>query len=387
MLDAIVVGAGPAGNQTALRLAEQGFRIAVLDYRERIGDKLCTGIVGKQCFDSYNVPDSLVLHESKSATFITHDGEKIHVERESPQAYVIDRVKFVALLAERAKSAGAEYLTGARVREIQRSADQVTVSYDSHGESRRLWARMIVVATGVSSNFSRSVGLSPAREFAFASQAVVEAPEIDEVQVLLPGVVPKGHFGWITPHINGQALVGAIGRPRARYDDVALKLANSGLIEQQTIQWNHWPVPVGRAERTVADRAVLVGDAAGQVKPTTGGGIFYALTSADMAAEEIGDALRRDDLGPESLSAYETAWKSALGRELRVGSIARSIYERLDPASVKALLKTAEASGMLKERGSFDWHADLIVRGLKYRMFDAARAPLRAMSGAFSALV
>jgi len=205
--------------------------------------------------------------------------------------------------------------------------------------------------------------------------------------VLLPGIVPKGHFGWIAPQSDGQALVGAIGRPRAEYDDMASVLIRAGLITQQEVHWNHWPVPVGRAERTVADRAVLVGDAAGQVKPTTGGGIFYALTAADLAAEAIGDALRRDDLGSKSLSTYETSWKSALGRELRVGSIARSIYERLDPASVKRILKTAESNGLLKERSSFDWHADLIVRGLSYRAFDTVLAPLRAMSGALSALV
>jgi geranylgeranyl reductase family protein len=361
--------------------------VAVLDYRRQIGDKLCTGIVGRQCFDTYGVPNSLVLHEARGATFIAHDSERVRVEREARQAYAIDRVAFVALLAERAKAAGAEYVTGARVTRVEKRPGHVEAWYERDGETRSLRARSIIVAAGVSSQVARMSGLSPARDLAFASQAVVDAPAIAETQVLLPGIVPQGHFGWLVPQGNGKALLGAIGRPRAAYGQMAAKLAEQGLIADVPTRWSHWPVPVGRAETTVADRALLVGDAAGQVKPTTGGGIFYAMQAADMAAEALDGSLRRDDLSASALSAYDAAWKSALGRELRVGRIARSVYERLDGPSVKRLLKAAESSGLLKERGSFDWHADLIVRGLSYRMFDAILAPLRAVSVAFSALV
>lgn len=387
-----MVGAGPAGNQTALGLALAGHDVAVVDYRARPGDKLCTGIVGRQCFEEYSVPASMVLHEAHAATFLAKDSEPVTVRRERAQAYVIDRVAFVSNIAERAAAAGARYITESVVNSIEMGADGVQVSIRTgrtRHQRRVLKSRAIVMASGAGSRVAEMAGLSPSRKLAYASQTVVEAPGDSGVNVMLPGVLPSGHFGWLVPQGDGRALLGVLGRPRnGRAASMALQVAQAnGIAGAQVAEWQHWPVPVGAAPVTSNHRALLVGDAAGQVKPTTGGGIYYALLAADIAASTLDNGLRSGSLGATAMRGYDRRWKAALGTELRVGRFARSIFERLDGRTVANLLRASEASGLLDEEGSFDWHSRLIIRWMGHRMFDTALAPFRAVGGVLSAIV
>ena len=102
----IVIGAGPAGNSTALHLAQLGYSVTVIEREERIGDKLCSGIEGRECVRRYPADESLVCRDARSACFIAPSGEELELAREEPQAFVLDRVAYVASFASRAKEPG-----------------------------------------------------------------------------------------------------------------------------------------------------------------------------------------------------------------------------------------------------------------------------------------
>ena len=136
MHDVIVAGAGPAGNMTALRLAEAGRDVLVLDWRHKIGDKLCTGIIGRECFERYRPDPETVFHEAQSARVFSPSGASYRFERDSPEAYVIDRVAFVASLSRRAADAGAAYVLGEKVVGISANGRGVSVETDGPGGSR-----------------------------------------------------------------------------------------------------------------------------------------------------------------------------------------------------------------------------------------------------------
>ena len=118
-------------------------------------------------------------------------------------------------------------------------------------------------------------------------------------------------------------------------------------------------LPLGPVSRSYGDRVVAVGDAAGLVKPTTGGGIYYGMLSGTLAAEVGSDALRRDRLDASGLRHYETRWRRRLGQEIRVGLAFRRIAARLSDESIDELIELARVDGvapLLQETASFNWH-------------------------------
>ena len=124
--------------------------------------------------------------------------------------------------------------------------------------------------------------------------------------------------------------------------------------------------------RTYADRVVAVGDAAGLVKPTTGGGIYYGLLSGSMAADVLGDALRRDRLGEKTLRQYETLWRRRLGQEIRVGLAFRRIAARFSDETIDSLIDLARVNGivpLLQENASFNWHRKAAIALLGHPSF------------------
>ena len=121
----------------------------------------------------------------------------------------------------------------------------------------------------------------------------------------------------------------------------------------------------------------MVGDAVGQVKPTTGGGIYYGLLCADIAANNLHRALNDDDLSARNLAGYEREWKKKLGRELKIGYWARKFYEHLSDKQVDRIFDIIKSNGvdealLKKDDLSFDWHGEVILKLLGHRVLSKA---------------
>ena len=159
MEDVIVLGAGPAGNGTALELARAGFNVTVIDCRETVGDKLCTGVVSVECLREFPATLPVVYKTTSSATVVSPSGRRIWLEKEAPQAHVIDRVSYVADIAHQAQEAGATYLLGRSATDIRRSTDSVIVKLEGPLQPEQVRAKIVVIATGFGSAFTRQLGL------------------------------------------------------------------------------------------------------------------------------------------------------------------------------------------------------------------------------------
>ena len=189
MHDVIVMGAGPAGNMTALKLAEMGHSVLVLDWREDLGDKLCTGIIGNECAGYFSPDESHIYHEARSATIVSPKGRRLRVEKASPQALIVDRVAYVRSVADMAREAGADFVLGARVTAAHVSADGVTVKTETKSGSRSHSGKMAVVAGGFNSPLVRMVGLGgdETQDFMIGTQAEVEALDVCETECTAAG--------------------------------------------------------------------------------------------------------------------------------------------------------------------------------------------------------
>ena len=121
----------------------------------------------------------------------------------------------------------------------------------------------------------------------------------------------------------------------------------------------------------------MVGDAAGQVKPTTGGGVYFGLLSAGIAVDTLHRGLTNDTLSARGLADYERKWRRKLGKELEIDCYARKFYERLSDQRVDRIFDVIKSHGidesLLKADDlSFDWHSRAILRLMGHRAVSKA---------------
>jgi geranylgeranyl reductase family protein len=375
MHDVIIVGGGPVGSHVARRLAEKGHQVLVLEKKSRVGEKVCcTGIIGQECVNNFSIDNKVILRKVNSATLFSPSGYGLHLYRQEPQACVLDRSAFDIFMAERAQHSGAEYNFNSRVTGIITGNDHASVSVSCRGKEFKIPAKAVVIASGFSPGLNERLGLGTFKDFTTGAQAEVETPGIDEVEVYFGDMAP-GFFAWLVPTAPSMARVGLLAR---KDTGLYLKkwlahLAERGKIASAEAKLSYGGIPLKPPTRTYGERMIAVGDAAGQVKPTSGGGIYYGLLSAEIAADTLHRALADDDLSSGRLARYERAWRRKLGRELRAGYWARKLFERLSDRQIDRIFEIIKAGGideaLLKaEDLSFDWHSRTIIRLLKYQM-------------------
>ena len=381
MIDVIVVGAGPAGNNVAYRLAKLGYNVTVVDSRQRIGDKLCSGIVGRECIRQYPLDQSLVYRDVRLAKAVAPGGETVDFARRDIQAHVIDRVAYVASFADRAQSAGASYLLGKRVTEVTADAECATVRLSGESQGSILRAKALVLASGFGSGLTRQMGLGRVADFATGVQAEVLSPGVSDMHLYFGRHVAPEFFAWLVPTASGKALVGLLSRHNGltHLKSLIQNLQAQNRVAEVTKGPARWGVPLRPLERTFGNRLLVVGDAGGQVKPTTGGGIFYALLASEIAADALHKALRINDLSASQLGNYEREWKKLLVKELETGYSARQVFESLKDSQIDFLMHAIASNGIHKylvnsNAVSFDWHSRVITKVLSHPLFGKAFA-------------
>ena len=383
MEDVIVLGAGPAGNGTALELARAGFNVTVIDSRDTVGDKLCTGIVSVECLREFPTTLPVVQKTTSAATMVSPSGRRLWLEKETPQAHVIDRVSYVADIARQAQEAGATFLLGRTATDVRRSVDAVIVKLEGPRQPEDLRAKIVVIATGFGSTFTRQLGMGRIEDFVMGAQVEVLAPNVDEIEVYVGEAVAPGFFAWLVPTGTGKALLGLLSRARSgqHLRHLAGALEKRGTITALAGEARRWGVPLTPLASTVGDRVVVVGDAAGQVKPTTGGGIYYALLSSRIAARAIEGALKANVFSAEALAPYEEQWRGLLAEELEAGRRIRGLAEKLKDWQLEQLMRIVASNGFLRglltsSDVSFDWHGRLAQRVLGFPSLVSSLKPL-----------
>jgi len=374
--DVVVVGAGPAGLMAARELARRGHDVVALEEHASIGlPAHCTGILGFEAFAELDIPRDTILSTARSARFIAPDGSSVLVDTDRVNAAIVDRARFDQTLADSSRAAGVELRSNARVRSIEVHDRGVDVSADG-GAS--ITARACVLACGASYRFNRELGLGVPRAFVQSAQLERPFQGPAQVEVHLGRDRAPGGFAWVVPFerdgqscqrlgLMADARAGTLFRKFA--EDVRSRFAPGD---------DAWPdprlkiLPLGPVARTYANRVVAVGDAAGLVKPTTGGGIYYGLLSGSFAAETLDGALRADDLRETALRAYESRWRERLGAEIRIGLAFRTLASRLNDRAIDALIELARIDGivpMLRQTADFNWHRQSALALLKHAQF------------------
>lgn len=325
MYDFAVVGVGPAGARFAKRAAADGYDVIAFE-QGTVGTPLaCSGHVSRDVL-SYlpqEMRSTLRQNTIRGARFhVGGPGSRAYnFYRDEPVSNVIDRVGLDRHLADLAADAGADVREHHTVTDISESRDAVTLTVRGPEETTTVQARMVAGCDGPRSRVREAVGLPEPGELlhgvlGFTDRA--DAGDFVDVHLTVPSF-----FAWRIPRGDAGVEYGLAAPPGtdvpARFDRFVTEYAVT--VDDRC----SGAIPIGPPERVTARRTFLLGDAAGQTKPFTGGGIRYGLRAADHAADTI------DPTDLSTLSDYETAWRDDLQREIRLGALIRRAYSLPTP--------------------------------------------------------
>jgi digeranylgeranylglycerophospholipid reductase len=374
MHDVAIIGGGPGGLYAARQLAGRGFDVAVFEEHPAAGEPVhCTGILAVEAFDEFDIPRDAILNPLSTAQFFGPSGASIEYSTPQVEAVVVDRRRFDAALHERAREAGAGVEVDVKVTNVRVSSDCAAITTAS---GREVHARVCVLACGANYTLQRRLGLGMPSLYMQSAQIEVPAGRPGYVEVHFGAeVAPKG-FAWVVPVRRGDRSFARVGlmceRDAREYFDRFL--ARIGPRWQtSTSECAVAPrlkvLPLTPISRTYATRLLAVGDAAGLVKATTGGGIYYSLLSGSLAADVLTMALREDALGEATLSVYEQRWRAVLGDELAAQTTLRQIADNLSDEEIDALFHLAKTDGIMplvRRTAAFNRHRRLIVSLLNH---------------------
>src|SRR3989442_13167387 len=209
MNDAIVVGAGPAGLYTALRAAEGGLSVVVLEEHEELGVRThCSGIVSGETTRLFKVPDDVVLSRPLACLVISPGGRVAELEDPGEEIAVLDRAGFDRALAASVLEAGGVIRTGCRVDHISRGDRSVEVE-TNHGE--RLRARALVLACGVTYRFHPLLGSRLPSPILHTAQLELAASPAEKLEVHVGRQVAPEGIAWLVPVRRDDAADGKTG--------------------------------------------------------------------------------------------------------------------------------------------------------------------------------
>lgn len=327
--DVIVVGAGPSGSAAAIRAAQAGLDVLLIEKRQEIG-------VPVRCGEATDIDSTLMFmpldarwidaHISHYAITNTR-GERVVVPP-SGDTIIVNRKVFDAALAVEASRSGADLRVSTTALDLLKDGDHVTGVRLRHlGNVREVQARLIIAADGVESQVMRWAGMRtvPAlsdfytgAQFTLTKMRGYMEPDICEYHVGMADIAPGGYV-WVFPKGPDTANVGIVlAADRARERSAARWLQD--FVER------HYPqagvlsvvtggIPItGGLRRMVANGIMAVGDAAQQADPLLGGGIGLGMLGADMAMQVAVPALSRGDTRAKTLRDYEGLWRDRFGK-------------------------------------------------------------------------
>jgi geranylgeranyl reductase family protein len=374
MIDVTVVGAGPGGLVTGARLAAAGHRVLVLEEHDVIGAPVhCTGVLAHDAVEDLDLPRSAILNPLSTVRFVAPSGASFAYTTSRTEAIVIDRLAFDAALANRAAAAGAEIRRGCRVQSLETDAEGVTALLPDGATVR---SRAVVLACGANYRFQRAAGLGMPSTFLQSAQLELPVDSPGDVEMHFGSAIAPRGFAWAVP----------VCRPEGSFARIGVMAAHDPsryferMVERITPAWGvrrpadatprRRMLPLGATDRSYADRTLAVGDAAGLVKPTTGGGIYYSMVSGEIAADVLTAQLAADDLSASALAVYEQRCRARFHTEFTAQLALRVVAERMSDADIDALFSLAHTDGILplvRRTARFNQHRDFIVALFRHR--------------------
>lgn len=377
--DVLVVGGGPSGSFAAYNLAKLGVNVTVIEEHSKIGfPSHCAGhlsISGLTRLGLFPLTSEIIENVFYGATLYSPKGSSFSVTFDSPVTCAVNRPLFDRHIAELAEKKGASFQLSTRVEGLiieHNSVGGIVVNHQGRPEQIR--SKIVVDAEGVTSRLLKQTGLRSINSLQVvngveAELENVENTDLKNVEVYVGQDYAPGFYAWIIPKPDGRAKMG-LGADHGDAREFLKKLmskhpvASDKLGRAKVLSIVFHPITLGGLiPLACTDGFVAVGDAAGQVKPTTGGGIIFALNCARLAAEVIGTAVAKGDYSAKSLLPYQTRIDQQFGFDEKAMLIMRRALNRLSDEQADSLIRYFAGLKLDKALRSFD---DLDFQGRSF---------------------
>lgn len=362
--DVIVVGAGPGGSMAAKEAAERGLDVVLLEKRQEIGNPVrCAEGVSKAGLHAMIDPDPRwIAAEVKGARLYSPDGAKIVMSEDNSGnevGYVMERKIFDRGLAMHAAIAGARVMVKTRALGlIIENGKPCGVKAMRFGEVFDIAAPLVIGADGVESKVGRWASIDTSLlpgDIEVCAQFLVSYPGIDDeyCEFFFGNAISPGGYVWSFPKGKmlaniGIGILGSMSSPGAPVTQLR-KFLSRKMPEARIIEMVVGGVPVsGPIERTIADGVMLVGDAARQSDPITGGGILNAMQAGIIAGEVAADAVSSGDTGLGGLRPYEERWRETIGKQISRHLELKEFFVKLTDDDLNSLVHSLEKEDISK---------------------------------------
>ncbi len=375
--DVAVVGGGPIGCFIAEHLALKGRHVSILEEHPATGEPMhCAGLVTKRVFDISNCPkDGILQNKIFGAIIHSPDGSTLTIGGNKVHGLVINRQTFDEHQAKKATKAGAVLSVNHKVIAAKKHRQSIELTCQHDTRPVTVGCGLLIGADGSRSQIRSLFSFPKPRETLQGIGAELSDTLLDPhfVHIFVGQKIAPGFFAWIIPTNNHgtTARIGlCIGRHcRHPLQQYFTSLLHQPLLQQATITKRFGgTIPLGPLKKTTDGRIMLVGDAAAQVKPTSGGGLYTGFLCATHCISIAEAAFHTNHFDDSFLRSYHTRWTEEIGRELSLGMRFRNIFIRLTDVQINKYLKklnNKKAIDVINTYGDIDYPSKLAFPLLK----------------------
>jgi digeranylgeranylglycerophospholipid reductase len=374
----IVVGAGVAGSHAALEAARNGSKVVLLEEHPQVGvPSHCSGVVSLRGLSLLGIEPQPVFSQRmiQGAVFYPPKGEPLELRTKQPVALIINRAKFDQYVAKNAVAAGVELHAKSRVSKFERyPSGEVGVTVQD-GPSFK--GSIVIDASGAGSRLPEQAGLQtpdwtqllPGLQYELG-----ETPkQSDLVELFFGAHRAPGFFAWSIPTGDHSARVGLASRKsnvKKLLDDLVKDYWPKSTVEATK---SGSVLVSGPIDKCWSENFLVVGDAASQVKQTTGGGIIIGGYSGILAGRAAATAAKApEELRWKILMQYDRDWRDKFGSDLRRMGIAHKLFAGLSDETLKRLFEgVREYLPEIQDFADMDFQGEIIARMLRKKKFVA----------------
>ena len=377
----VIAGGGPIGGHIASTIAKAGHSVALIEEHHTPGAPLkCAGLVTSRVLDFYpRSKTDIIQNTIKGAHIHSPSGKIVTIGGNAVHAYAIDRSRFDAEIINQARKDGADLHLGKKIINAEKTPQGIAVTVQQKKEKTQITCDMVIGADGPHSTIRNTFQFPRPTEILKGIGADLEDTRLDSdfVEIFLGNNIAPGFFAWIIP-TNPQgtsARAGLCISPNARHSlkhyftqFLANPLISPYFSTAQIKQQISGSIPLGPLKKTTKARVMLVGDAAAQVKPTSGGGLYPGLLCAQHCSQVALEALKNKQLQQTFLKKYHKRWTDDIGKELTRGMKFRRIFTALTDKQLDKYLQKInhpQIIDVINTYGDIDYPSKLLKPMIK----------------------